>query len=369
MSKMKFKLVRVADGAETPVTGDLLVGRLDDSGLRVTQGLPSRRHAQLTIVENAVWVEDLGSVNGTYINGVRIAAKSQLNAGDRVRFDLEEFLFHAIAPVQVESAATMYRPLAQELAERQPKSASASPANPSSALESESSSSPLLVTPPVTPVPLSVESSVRAKPAENAVEKLAVKPAAESGAPIKRPGAWADPDQDEGSNKTKFMDPAALKVALDAPKAGGALNAVDVPCMVVMSGASRGAKINLQDQRGGVAEWTIGSGADCQVVIADDGVSALHAKLVNDGTRWKLIDQMSANGTYVNGKRSTVSYLSGGDRIALGPVECELHLPRGARVESLVPQSKSRNNKSLLIGALAGGLLLLLALIYMLWLK
>jgi pSer/pThr/pTyr-binding forkhead associated (FHA) protein len=366
MSVMKFKLVRVADGAETPVTADLLVGRLDDCGLRVTQGLPSRRHAQLSIIDNAVWVEDLGSVNGTYINGVRIAAKSQLNAGDRVRFDLEEFLFHAITPAQVESAATMYRPLAQELAERQPKSAGASPANESPSHKLEASSPPLIVTPPVTPsAPPAVELPpvAREKPVEKAVEKLAAESSSDNGAPIKRPGAWADPDHDDGANKTKFMDPAALKVALDAPKVSGALNAVDVPCLVVTSGASRGAKINLQGQRGGVPEWTIGSGADCQVVIADDGVSALHAKLVNDGTRWKLIDQMSANGTYVNGKRSTVSYLSGGDRIALGPVECELHLPGSARMQSVSAQSSPSNKKSFLIAAAASGLLLLLALI------
>ena len=41
----------------------------------------------------------------------------------------------------------------------------------------------------------------------------------------------------------------------------------------------------------------------------DSGVSALHAKIANEGERWKVIDQMSANGTFVNGKRANVSYL------------------------------------------------------------
>jgi pSer/pThr/pTyr-binding forkhead associated (FHA) protein len=144
---------------------------------------------------------------------------------------------------------------------------------------------------------------------------------------------------------------------------------VDVPSLVVMSGAASGATINLKGQRNGVAEWTIGSGADCQVVIADGGVSALHAKLVNDGTRWKLIDQMSANGTYVNGKRSTVSYLSSGDRIVLGPVECEIRLPNSARVASATARNEPRKNKSMLLIAAIGGVLVLLGIVWALWLK
>jgi pSer/pThr/pTyr-binding forkhead associated (FHA) protein len=359
------------------------VGRLDDCGLRVSQGLPSRRHAQLSILGQAVWVQDLGSANGTFINGVRIAAKSQLNAGDRVRFDLEEFQFHATAPAapHVESAATLYRPLAQELAERAPPPA---PAAPAIQPATRPTAQPVREQ-PVAPIEKSIEASpieaspIEARSIEKAIEKPVATPVAKSGAEsaegsglIKRPGAWADPDYDDGANKTKFMDPAKLKVMLDTPKGGSAPNAeaVDVPSLVVMSGASLGKRIKLHGELHSgrsAAEWTIGSGADCQVVIADDGVSALHAKLVNDGKRWKLIDQMSANGTYVNGKRSTVSYLSGGDRIVLGPVECEIRLPGATRVESVSPAEP--RNKSLMIAAVVCGALVLLGLAWVLWFR
>jgi pSer/pThr/pTyr-binding forkhead associated (FHA) protein len=358
MSAIKFKLVRVADGAEFPINGNLLVGRLDECDLRITQGLPSRRHAQLTMVDQSVWVEDLGSANGTYINGVRIAAKSPLSAGDLLRFDLEEFHFRDVAASV--SAPTMYRPLKEVVKEL-----------------AQSEAAP--ITPPPSPVsaPASVEVPKAPVAPERSPEKsLEKSPAPPSREPIqegsgvfKRPGAWADPDHDDGANKTKFMDPAALKGMLNAPKIDRASGSVDVPSLVVMSGAASGASINLQGQRNGVAEWTIGSGADCQVVIADGGVSALHAKLVNDGTRWKLIDQMSANGTYVNGKRSTVSYLSSGDRIVLGPVECEIRLPHSARVASVTTQIEPRKNKSMLIVAAVGGALVLLGIVWAIWLK
>jgi pSer/pThr/pTyr-binding forkhead associated (FHA) protein len=58
-------------------------------------------------------------------------------------------------------------------------------------------------------------------------------------------------------------------------------------------------------------------------------VSALHAKIVNEGNRWKVVDQVSANGTFVNGKRCITSFLSSGDRISFGSVECIFQLPQG----------------------------------------
>ena len=141
----------------------------------------------------------------------------------------------------------------------------------------------------------------------------------------KRPGAWADPDaMGDGANKTKFIDPAQMKQMMnEAPAARGADTAtIDGPHLHVVSGSRTGLNIKLTVGESGVREWTIGSQADREVQFQDSGVSALHAKIVNEGERWKVLDQMSANGTYVNGKRSNVSYLSGGDRVRFGPVEC-----------------------------------------------
>jgi pSer/pThr/pTyr-binding forkhead associated (FHA) protein len=45
------------------------------------------------------------------------------------------------------------------------------------------------------------------------------------------------------------------------------------------------------------------------------------------------VDQVSGNGTFVNGKRVTVSYLHSGDRIAFGPAEGVFQAP-GAKTGS-----------------------------------
>jgi hypothetical protein len=75
-----------AAGSEHPVDGELILGRedgtadlvLDDPGV-------SRRHARVLPENGAVIVEDLGSSNGTYVNGERISGPVELGAGDEVQ--------------------------------------------------------------------------------------------------------------------------------------------------------------------------------------------------------------------------------------------------------------------------------------------
>jgi pSer/pThr/pTyr-binding forkhead associated (FHA) protein len=69
---------------------------------------------------------------------------------------------------------------------------------------------------------------------------------------------------------------------------------------------------------------------------------------------------MSANGTYVNGKRSNVSYLTAGDRVRFGPVECIFQASRAGAAprRSASPSASSvagseSKNKTLLIAGIA----------------
>ena len=171
------------------------------------------------------------------------------------------------------------------------------------------------------------QDAVSATPASAAVD-------AESSGIYKRPGAWADPDaMGDGANKTKFIDPAQLKQMMNNAPPAAAVNTatIDGPHLHVVSGSRAGLNIKLTVGESGVQEWTIGSQADREVQFQDSGVSALHAKIVNEGERWKVLDQMSANGTFVNGKRSNVSYLTAGDRVRFGPVECIFQTSRAGR--------------------------------------
>lgn len=61
-----------------------LIGREQDCHLRPNSDLVSRHHCVFTVDEFAVRLRDLGSTNGTYVNGDRIQGQVVLKAGDKV---------------------------------------------------------------------------------------------------------------------------------------------------------------------------------------------------------------------------------------------------------------------------------------------
>ncbi|MDO8362622.1 MAG: FHA domain-containing protein [Actinomycetota bacterium] len=77
---------KVRKGSAYPIAGELSFGRAPTCSI----GLPddtfaSQLHARMYHRDGGVWLEDLGSTNGTHVNGGRIAVPTQLVAGDRVQ--------------------------------------------------------------------------------------------------------------------------------------------------------------------------------------------------------------------------------------------------------------------------------------------
>jgi pSer/pThr/pTyr-binding forkhead associated (FHA) protein len=71
-------------GTTFPVpTGECVIGRSPSAASIVLVGeRVSRQHAMLKIVDGQLMLEDLGSRNGTYVNGRRVAKPTMLRAGD-----------------------------------------------------------------------------------------------------------------------------------------------------------------------------------------------------------------------------------------------------------------------------------------------
>lgn len=73
------------DGVIHALSGDVFrIGRLQDCQARFDDPNVSRHHAELRMSGGAYSVVDLGSTNGTLVNGVRIAGETRLNDGDTV---------------------------------------------------------------------------------------------------------------------------------------------------------------------------------------------------------------------------------------------------------------------------------------------
>jgi hypothetical protein len=78
-------------GTTRAVTGPTVIGRGAEADLQLTDTGVSRRHAELRLVAGALEVHDLGSTNGTWVNGRRVQAAS-LRDGDRVTVGTTELV-------------------------------------------------------------------------------------------------------------------------------------------------------------------------------------------------------------------------------------------------------------------------------------
>jgi pSer/pThr/pTyr-binding forkhead associated (FHA) protein len=79
-------------GSTIPLpTGRFLIGREEDCHLRPNSELVSRHHCVFTHDEYTVRVRDLGSTNGTFVNGNRVRGTAVLSSGDRVTVGKLEF--------------------------------------------------------------------------------------------------------------------------------------------------------------------------------------------------------------------------------------------------------------------------------------
>ena len=89
--------VQTAAGLRTGSAYDLsdgaLLGRGDQADIRLEDSFASSRHARLVPEGDVMVLEDLGSTNGTYLNGEPLRGPQPLHAGDRIRIGDSEFTF------------------------------------------------------------------------------------------------------------------------------------------------------------------------------------------------------------------------------------------------------------------------------------
>ena len=318
-----FFLIRGDDPAgsdRTEIREPTLVGRGDDAALKVTEGHPSRRHAMLTLDADGLWVEDLGSANGTTVNGQRIASRTLLYGGDRVAFDLGVFVVEAPEPEAEEDAdvTVIRRAPEPDATIIRPSAAEAPPASsPAASASAAGTAAPAVASSATTQIPAAPRSEAEALQSHV-------------------PRSWADPEyQGEGTRILTADEMRALAAGGgNTPETPGEAPApmhIEGPHLVIMAGPAAGMAFALRE---GVREWTIGTAEERDIRLEFSGVSAYHAKIVEEGGRWKIIDQMSANGTWVNGQKSTISYLQQGDKLRFAQVECEIRLyASGARAK------------------------------------
>lgn len=84
-------------GQEINIDRDMLVGRHQDADILLQSAEISRRHAAFLLKEQGLWLQDLNSSNGTFVNEVRIQNETLLNSGDTIQFASLKFTVSAAA--------------------------------------------------------------------------------------------------------------------------------------------------------------------------------------------------------------------------------------------------------------------------------
>ena len=93
MRVVEFGSERVYEG-----TAPLVIGRDRDAQLVLPDAEVSRRHARLETQDGTVFLRDLGSSNGTFLNGKRLTSAIELREGDVVDVGTTRLIVERLRP-------------------------------------------------------------------------------------------------------------------------------------------------------------------------------------------------------------------------------------------------------------------------------
>ena len=117
-----YLLVLGASSSSTftlPPSGEVVIGRTPDATLCVPDPSVSRAHARLTVSPGEIRIRDLGSRNGTLVNGEPVRAERVLLSGDAITLGDIALVLHRPSPPWAErtalDAASLARRLEEEL--------------------------------------------------------------------------------------------------------------------------------------------------------------------------------------------------------------------------------------------------------------
>jgi serine phosphatase RsbU (regulator of sigma subunit)/pSer/pThr/pTyr-binding forkhead associated (FHA) protein len=112
--------------SEHSVTGnELIIGRSSKAGLEIGDRSLSRQHARLYTQDENWMVEDLGSRNGTQVNGRTIEAPTELKVGDVIELGASTIAVREIA--YSSSSGSIFRPATEVLEKLQTSASGAEP--------------------------------------------------------------------------------------------------------------------------------------------------------------------------------------------------------------------------------------------------
>lgn len=120
---MSWKLVGISEGIAGQsmlLDRDILIGRHQQADLVLQSAQVSRRHAGIEYrsEDQSIWIQDLGSSNGTFVNGQQIQQATQLKHGDEIRF--QDIVFQVQYDATAPQASTAQLEAEEDLTNNRP---------------------------------------------------------------------------------------------------------------------------------------------------------------------------------------------------------------------------------------------------------
>ena len=118
MSELILEIVEGEEaGRQTQLDGAVEIGRDASTNLALDDEQASRRHARVSAQGDLAIVEDLGSTNGTYVNGQPIEGPRAVRPGDKIRVGLTVIELRTAQDVQRQPSAVQPIPQVTRLSQ------------------------------------------------------------------------------------------------------------------------------------------------------------------------------------------------------------------------------------------------------------
>lgn len=96
--QVRIRVIEFGRGRSVDVISPLTIGRAAAAGLVLSDSEVSRRHARLETESGRVFVRDLQSRNGTFLNGERLDAAIEVRVGDAIDVGATRLQIEGIEP-------------------------------------------------------------------------------------------------------------------------------------------------------------------------------------------------------------------------------------------------------------------------------
>lgn len=294
-SKPEF-ILRSQDGrAEYHLHGEILVGREVECAIPLDSSHISRYHAKINVSPNGVYIEDLHSTNGTYVNGQKIKGRVRLSVGDEVAFD--DLLFRLASNQSGNADRTQLSTRA---------SVSLLSARRSTPPPAEDDDLDELDRIPV-PQPGRHKAAEPMRPSADRIARRAEPP--------------AQPSPSAEQEHTMILSSQQMNNMMERNLGEKDVQIGSGPRLVVMTAPIRGKIYSLNNTQQ-IQNWQIGRDSGSEIHLNDNTISSDHARVAKSPEGGYLLTATHAkNGVFINGERVTKTRLNHNDKIQIGRTE------------------------------------------------